>query len=174
MPEDERIAMLSEGLVRELLTAGKTVATAESCTGGWVAKSITDISGSSQCFAYGIVSYSNDAKESILGVKPATLAKHGAVSENTVREMAQGVLRLSGADMSVAISGIAGPDGGSEEKPLGTVWFGWSTRQNGKIETDVLRRQLDGDREDVRSESVIIALQELRLRLARISEGRTA
>jgi nicotinamide-nucleotide amidase len=169
MPDDERIAMLSEGLVRELLTAGKTVATAESCTGGWVAKSITDISGSSQCFAYGIVSYSNDAKESILGVQAATLVEHGAVSENTVREMAQGVLKLSGADLSVAVSGIAGPDGGSEDKPLGTVWFGWSTRQGGKIETDVLRRQLDGDREDVRSESVIIALQELRLRLVRIS-----
>jgi nicotinamide-nucleotide amidase len=169
MPDDERIAMLSQGLVRELLAAGKTVATAESCTGGWVAKSITDISGSSQCFAYGIVSYSNGAKESILGVQAATLAEHGAVSENTVREMAQGVLKLSGADMSVAVSGIAGPDGGSEDKPLGTVWFGWSTRQDGKIETDVLRHQLDGDREDVRSESVIIALQELRLRLLRIS-----
>ena len=174
MPEDERIAMLSEGLVRELLTAGKTVATAESCTGGWVAKSITDISGSSQCFAYGIVSYSNFAKESILGVQPATLAEHGAVSEETVREMAQGVLGLSAADISVAVSGIAGPDGGSEEKPLGTVWFAWSTRQNGKIETEVLRRQLDGDREDVRSESVVIALQGLRERLVHISEDSMA
>ena len=166
--------MLSEGLVRELLTAGKTVATAESCTGGWVAKSITDISGSSQCFAYGVVSYSNGAKESILGVQAATLTEHGAVSEETVREMAQGVLGLSGADISIAVSGIAGPDGGSEEKPLGTVWFAWSTRQNGKIETEVLRRQLGGDREDVRSESVVIALQGLRERLDHISEGSMA
>jgi nicotinamide-nucleotide amidase len=174
MPENERIAILSEGLVCELLVAGKTVATAESCTGGWVAKSITDISGSSQCFAYGIVSYSNSAKESILGVQAATLAEHGAVSENTVREMAEGVLKLSGADISVAVSGIAGPDGGSVEKPLGTVWFGWSSRQDGKVETNVLRRQLGGDREDVRSESVIIALQELRVRLVQLSESRTA
>ena len=83
--------------------------------------------------------------------------------------MAQGVLGLSAADISVAVSGIAGPDGGSEEKPLGTVCFAWSTRQNGKIETDVLRRQLDGDREDVRSESVLIPLQGLRERLVHIS-----
>ena len=169
MHEDEQIAMLAEALVSELLTAGKTVATAESCTGGWIAKAITDVPGSSQCFAYGVVSYSNAAKESILRVNSTTLAGHGAVSEKTVCEMAEGVLDLSGADLSVSVSGIAGPDGGSDEKPLGTVWFGWSMRDNGTFKTDSLRRLLPGDREGVRSGSVIVALQELRQRLAQIS-----
>ena len=169
MREDDQIAMLAQALVDELLTAGKTVATAESCTGGWIAKAITDVPGSSQCFAYGVVSYSNEAKESILRVSSATLAAYGAVSEETVCEMAQGVLDLSGADLSVSVSGIAGPDGGSDEKPLGTVWFGWSLRDNGAFKTDSLRRQLPGDRAGVRSASVIVALQELRQRLAQFS-----
>ncbi len=174
MPEDEQITMLAEALVSELLTAGKTVATAESCTGGWIAKSITDIPGSSQCFSYGIVSYSNAAKVSVLDVNPLTLAACGAVSEETVCEMAEGVLDLSGADLAVAVSGVAGPDGGSDDKPVGTVWFGWSARHNGQIETDSLRRQLTGDREGVRSSSVIIALQELRQRLGRFSDRERA
>lgn len=110
MTDTESIGALSEALVGELLTAGKTAATAESCTGGWIAKSITDISGSSGCFAYGLVSYSNGAKESLLGVNPATLEEHGAVSEAVVREMAQGALSLSGADVAAAVSGVAGPD----------------------------------------------------------------
>ena len=165
MSESEAIATLAEALVGELITAGKSVATAESCTGGWIAKSITDISGSSQCFAYGIVSYSNGAKESVLGVRPVTLEDHGAVSEATVQEMAEGVLKLSGADLSIAVSGIAGPEGGSDEKPLGTVWFGCSNRRGGKIGVDAMRRQLSGDRESIRAQSVIIALQELRERL---------
>lgn len=165
MPEEETILTLAQALVRELVAAGKTVATAESCTGGWIAKCITDIPGSSQCFAYGVVSYSNAAKESILGVSPATLTDHGAVSDETVREMAQGVLNLSGADLSVAVSGIAGPEGGSDEKPVGTVWLAWSTRRDGKMNTESERHQLGGDRESVRSESVTIALRELREQL---------
>ena len=103
MTDTESIGALSEALVGELLTAGKTAATAESCTGGWIAKSITDISGSSGCFAYGLVSYSNGAKESLLGVNPATLEEHGAVSEAVVREMAQGALSLSGADVENSV-----------------------------------------------------------------------
>lgn len=165
MSEVEAITTLAAALVDELVTAGKSVATAESCTGGWIAKSITDIPGSSQCFAYGIVSYSNGAKESILGVQPGTLAENGAVSEATVREMAAGVLNLSGADLAVAVSGIAGPDGGSDEKPLGTVWFGWSARHDGKCSTDATLRRLSGDRESIRAQAVVIALQELRERL---------
>ena len=165
MSESEAIATLAEALVGELIAARKSVATAESCTGGWIAKSITDISGSSQCFAYGIVSYSNGAKESVLRVRPRTLEEHGAVSEATVQEMAEGVLNLSGADLSVAVSGIAGPEGGSDEKPLGTVWFGWSIRRAGKISSEAMRRQLSGDRMSIRAQSVIIALQELRERL---------
>lgn len=165
MTDTESIGALSEALVGELLTAGKTAATAESCTGGWIAKSITDISGSSGCFAYGLVSYSNGAKESLLGVNPATLEEHGAVSEAVVREMAQGALSLSGADVAAAVSGIAGPEGGSEEKPVGTVWFAWATRNKDKPEIDAERRFLKGDREQVRARAVVITLQGIRERI---------
>ncbi len=165
MTDTESIGALSEALVGELLTAGKTAATAESCTGGWIAKSITDISGSSGCFAYGLVSYSNGAKESLLGVNPATLEEHGAVSEAVVREMAQGALSLSGADVAAAVSGVAGPDGGSEEKPVGTVWFAWATRNKDKPEIDAERRFLKGDREQVRAQTVVISLQGIRERI---------
>ncbi len=165
MTDTESIGALSEALVGELLTAGKTAATAESCTGGWIAKSITDISGSSGCFAYGLVSYSNGAKESLLGVNPATLEEHGAVSEAVVREMAQGALSLSGADVAAAVSGVAGPDGGSEEKPVGTVWFAWATRNKDKPEIDAEKRFLKGDREQVRARAVVITLQGIRERI---------
>jgi nicotinamide-nucleotide amidase len=163
--DPESIGALSEALVGELLAAGKTVATAESCTGGWIAKSITDISGSSGCFAYGLVSYSNGAKESLLGVSPATLEEHGAVSDAVVREMAQGALSLSGADVAAAVSGVAGPDGGSEEKPVGTVWFAWATRNKDKLEIDAEKRFLKGDREQVRAQTVVISLQGMRERI---------
>ena len=165
MTDTESIGALSEALVGELLTAGKTAATAESCTGGWIAKSITDISGSSGCFAYGLVSYSNGAKESLLGVNPATFEEHGAVSEAVVREMAQGALSLSGADVAAAVSGVAGPDGGSEEKPVGTVWFAWATRNKDKPEIDAEKRFLKGDREQVRAQAVVISLQGIRERI---------
>ncbi|MEQ8207193.1 MAG: CinA family protein, partial [Woeseia sp.] len=150
---------LAETLVNELAAAGKSVATAESCTGGWVAKALTDIPGSSRVFAYGIVSYSNGAKESVLGVNNGTLVEHGAVSEMVVKEMAEGVLQLSGADFSVAVSGVAGPGGGSAEKPVGMVWFAWARR--GKSGCDVFAecRQLDGDRQQVRAQSVAVAQQ---------------
>lgn len=165
MAADDSIDALSEALVSELIAAGKTVACAESCTGGWIAKSLTDIAGSSECFAYGIVSYSNGAKESLLGVSPQTLVEHGAVSEPVVCAMAEGVLKLSGADFAVAVSGIAGPDGGSAEKPVGTVWFAWSARDNRNIETEAVVRRYEGDRDAVRVNSVAMALQGLRERL---------
>ncbi len=165
MTDPESIGALAEALVGELLAAGKTAATAESCTGGWIAKSITDISGSSGCFAYGLVSYSNGAKESLLGVSPATLEEQGAVSDAVVREMAQGALSLSGADVAAAVSGVAGPDGGSEEKPVGTVWFAWATRNKDKPEIDVEKRFLKGDREQVRAQTVVISLQGIRERI---------
>jgi len=159
------IDTLARALVAEMTAAGKHLATAESCTGGWIAKSITDVPGSSACFAYGIVSYSNGAKESLLGVEPRTLQEHGAVSEETVREMASGVLRLSGADFAVAVSGIAGPDGGSNEKPVGTVWFAWARRAKPRPAVDAERHRYDGDRESVRRRSVETALSGLRDRL---------
>jgi nicotinamide-nucleotide amidase len=165
MPEDIAIAELASTLVAELNRKRKAVATAESCTGGWIAKSLTDVPGSSGCFGYGIVSYSNGAKESMLGVKNRTLAGHGAVSEPVVREMAEGALRLSGADIAVAVSGVAGPDGGSDDKPVGTVWFAWSVRGPGGITTDTDRQRFEGNRESVRMQTVIHGLKGVRGRL---------
>ena len=132
MADHDAIKELAEALVAELVAASKAVATAESCSGGWVAKAITDVPGSSLVFHYGIVSYSNGAKESLLGVNIDTLEQHGAVSEAVVAEMAQGALHLSGADVAVAVSGIAGPDGGSKDKPVGMVWFAWAVRDGAK------------------------------------------
>lgn len=165
MSEPDNIEALAMSLVGELIVAGKHVATAESCTGGWIAKALTDISGSSRCFGYGIVSYSNGAKESMLGVNPATLKEHGAVSEAVVSEMAAGALRLSGADYAVAVSGVAGPDGGSDEKPVGTVWFAWAVRNGSNMKTETILHQIAGDRQAVRSRTVIVALEGIRERL---------
>jgi nicotinamide-nucleotide amidase len=119
-------AQLSESvalIARWALGAKYRIVTAESCTGGWIAKAFTDAAGSSRWFECGYVTYSNVAKVRDLGVSARTLDDHGAVSEPTVREMAAGALRVSGADVAIAVSGIAGPDGGSAEKPVGTVWF---------------------------------------------------
>ena len=165
MPEDQTIHELSTQVVHELSAAGKAVSTAESCTGGWIAKALTDVPGSSSCFAYGIVSYSNGAKESMLGVQNQTLADNGAVSEPIVKEMAEGAMRLSGADVSVAVSGVAGPDGGTDEKPVGTVWFAWSVRGRKGIATDTELRHFEGNREDVRMQTVIHGLRGVRGRM---------
>ena len=165
MPEDPAISDLAITLVGELNRKNKAVATAESCSGGWIAKALTDVPGSSGCFGYGIVSYSNGAKESILGVMNRTLAEHGAVSEPVVREMAEGALKLSGADISVAVSGVAGPDGGSDEKPVGTVWFAWSMRGPRGIATDTDQKRFEGSRECIRLQTVIHGLEGVRRRL---------
>lgn len=159
MVEDVSVRTLAQSLVEALRNAGKTVAIAESCTGGWIAKAVTDIPGSSSTFAYGIVSYSNGAKESLLGVRNPTLAANGAVSEAVVVEMAVGVMHLSGADFAVSVSGVAGPDGGSDEKPVGTVCFAWAQRAGDKISTGNERRCFEGDRNEVRVQSVAHALQ---------------
>jgi nicotinamide-nucleotide amidase len=160
MPEHDSIATLAEALVGELIESAVTVTTAESCTGGWIAKALTDVSGSSAAFGYGIVSYSNDAKQSLLHVDPRTLDEHGAVSEEVVQEMVAGAIERSGADLAVAVSGIAGPDGGTEVKPVGTVWFAWADRVEGTSKSE--RHYLKGDRETIRSQAVVLALQGLR------------
>lgn len=159
MADHDGIRTLAEALVSELGATGKAVATAESCTGGWIAKAITDVPGSSAVFAYGIVAYSNGAKESMLGVQNRTLEEDGAVSEAAVKEMAAGALRLSGADIAVAVSGVAGPDGGTQDKPVGTVWFAWAVR--GAAEETLVTdcRQFAGDRERVRELTVTHAIQ---------------
>ena len=165
MADNDVIDALATAVVDEYSQAGMTLATAESCTGGWIAKAITDIAGSSACLGYGLVTYSNGAKQALLGVRPATLESFGAVSESTVREMAEGVLDLSGADCAVAVSGIAGPSGGSAEKPVGTVWFAWSCAGENVIRTDAELHLLTGDRDAVRARAVVIALQGLRERV---------
>ena len=165
MADDAGLAALAADVVDRLREAGLQFATAESCTGGWIAKSLTDIPGSSDVMGYGVVSYSNEAKQSLLGVGAETLEVHGAVSEATVIEMATGILELSGADLAVAVSGVAGPGGGSEEKPVGTVWFGWSRRAGDRIESDAERMLFDGGRDDVRRQTVQYALEGARKKL---------
>lgn len=159
MADYESLQKLAAAVVDDLTAASRAVATAESCTGGWIAKSITDIAGSSAVFGYGVVSYSNGAKESILGVKNETIEKHGAVSEAVVEEMAKGVLRLSGSDIAVAVSGVAGPTGGTDEKPVGTVWFAWAVRDGSNALVDTSCEHFSGDRELVRELTVAHALQ---------------
>ena len=165
MADHEAIKELAAALVTELAKARKAVATAESCSGGWIAKAITDIPGSSLVFHYGIVSYSNGAKESLLGVKIDTLEQHGAVSEAVVAEMAQGALHLSGADIAVAVSGVAGPDGGSKDKPVGMVWFAWAIRDGSREKVTTSCMQFNGDRDLVRELTVAHALQGVRERV---------
>ena len=165
MADHAAIRKLAETLVGELTASNKMVSTAESCTGGWIAKAITDIPGSSEVIGYGVVSYSNGAKESLLGVSSATLDGNGAVSETVVEQMATGALQLSGADIAVAVSGIAGPGGGSDEKPVGTVWFAWAVRDGSAVKLSTRCEQFSGDRELVRELTVVHALQGIRERI---------
>lgn len=151
--------------------AGWRIVTAESCTAGWIAKALTDVAGSSQWVDSGYVTYSNSAKKRDVGVSAATLAEHGAVSEATVREMANGALRVTGVEMAIAVSGIAGPDGGTAEKPVGTVWFGIATPEAHGDATLCELRYFAGDRDQVRRQSVEHALR-LALGLLRTGHGR--
>lgn len=138
-----------------LLARGWQLATAESCTGGWAAQTVTAISGSSAWFDRGFVTYSNEAKQEMLDVRSATLASHGAVSEAVVREMAEGVLAHSRAHVALAISGIAGPTGGTAEKPVGMVCIAWSLRSGARLSQTLY---FQGDRAEVRRQSVVAAL----------------
>ena len=141
-----------------LKAKGLKLATAESCTGGWVAQAVTSISGSSEWFDRGFVTYSNQAKCEMLGVRPETLAAEGAVSEPVAREMVAGALEHSSAGVAVAVTGVAGPTGGSPEKPVGMVCFAWALSGH-PAESET--RSFDGDRDAVRRQSVIRALQGL-------------
>lgn len=145
-------------LLAELLQRKRwMMATAESCTGGLIAGACTDLSGSSNWFERGLVTYSNEAKTEVLGVDAALIAAHGAVSEEVARAMAEGAVARSNAQVAVAVTGVAGPTGGSPEKPVGTVWFGWSV--DGQVRTE--RRRFDGGRAAVRAATVHYALQVL-------------
>ena len=159
--EDPLLALAAR-LGAAALARGAMIATAESCTGGLVAGAITSIAGSSGWFERGFVTYSNLAKEQQLGVASLTIERFGAVSEETAKAMAEGAVRGSAAQWAVAVTGIAGPDGGSPDKPVGTVWFGWA----GPDHLQALKRQFDGDRAAVREASVRVALEGLVDRLA--------
>lgn len=155
---DSELMHLSERIGQALNARGATVTTAESCTGGWVAKVITDIAGSSAWFERGFVTYSNEAKSQMIGVKPATLEQHGAVSKPVVVEMAIGAIKAARADYAISISGIAGPDGGTASKPVGTVWFGFASAAGEGI---TRCECFSGDRENVRRQATAYALQTL-------------
>ena len=155
--EQASIEDLVKQLAAKLTEKGWMLATAESCTGGMIAAACTDLASSSQWFDRGFVTYSNEAKTEMLGVKTELIARHGAVSEEVVRAMAEGAIRHSRAQVSIAVTGVAGPGGGSEEKPVGTVWVGWCL----KDQTQVQCLHLSGTRSDVRAATVTKALHRL-------------
>ena len=159
MKTDRDIARVSLRVGQKLLRRGIRLATAESCTGGWVAKAVTDVAGSSQWFAEGWVTYSNDAKHLRLGVPVSLLKRHGAVSEATVAAMAKGAMLRSRAGIALAVSGIAGPGGAVDGKPVGTVWFAWAVRSGRGVRVRTLRKRFRGDRAAVRRKATLRALQ---------------
>lgn len=157
-PSDDELATLAHALGERLRASRGRLVTAESCTGGWIAKTVTDIAGSSDWFDCGMAAYSYEAKQALLGVRPQTLETHGAVSRETVVEMVSGALVNSGASVAVAVTGIAGPGGGSDDKPVGTVWIAWK-RRGGYPQAGLF--QFDGDREAIRRQTVRAALDGL-------------
>jgi nicotinamide-nucleotide amidase len=159
VPTDAELHALARQAADEVLRQKLMLVTAESCTGGWIAKTLTDIPGSSAWFDAGVVTYSYEAKEALLGVNPRTLEHDGAVSEETALEMVSGALARFGAGVAVAVTGIAGPSGGTPEKPVGTVWIGWK-RRGGYAHARLYH--FAGDRDAVRRQTVAAALAGLR------------
>lgn len=155
-PSSQDLYELAAQVGAVLHTRHQVLAVAESCTGGWIAKTVTDVPGSSGWFDRGFITYSNNAKSDLLAVDRATIARHGAVSAEVVAAMATGALEHSRADIVVAVSGVAGPDGGSSDKPVGTVYLAWALRE-GSVHVE--RRHFVGDREAVRQQTVVAALQ---------------
>jgi nicotinamide-nucleotide amidase len=159
VPTDAELSAWATQVASDVQQRRLMLATAESCTGGWIAKVLTDLAGSSAWFEGGVVSYSNELKEAVLGVGRETLQRFGAVSEETVLEMVSGTLVGFRAGVAVAVTGIAGPTGGSPQKPVGTVWIGWK-RQGGEARARLF--QFSGDREAVRRQAVAAALAGIR------------
>ena len=155
IPADTELDALARETGERLRAGRDMLVTAESCTGGWIAKTVTGIGGSSEWFDCGMVAYSYEAKQALLGVRPQTLEQHGAVSRECVVEMVSGALSHSGGTVAVAVTGIAGP-GGSPDKPVGTVWIGWK-RRGGYARAEVFH--FEGDRDAVRRQTVAMALR---------------
>src|SRR6202453_4779967 len=158
---DRELLRLAARVGRYLLRGGRCATTAESCTGGWIAKALPDVPGSSQWFGEGFVTYSNEAKTRSLGVPRSTISREGAVSAGTARAMARGALRRTGAHLAVAVTGIAGPDGAVPGKPVGTVWFCWAEKHGGRVLYRAERKRFRGNREAVRRNTVRWALARL-------------
>ena len=156
VPTDAELLELAMKVGTHLQAEHLSLVTAESCTGGWIAKVVTDVPGCSAWFECGIAAYSYEAKQGLLGVRPDTLLEYGAVSRETVLEMVSGALTHAGAAVSVAVTGIAGPSGGTEDKPVGTVWLAWK-RRGGYPRAEL--HQFEGDREGIRRQTVEIALR---------------
>ena len=163
MITDTQLSSLSVKVGAHLLDREQRIVTAESCTGGWIGKALTDIPDSSAWYLGGVVAYSNSLKQALLGVLPSTLAAHGAVSEATAREMAIGALETFGGHIAVAVTGIAGPSGGQAGKPVGTVWFAWAWHGEGEIGSRVAHEVFSGDRDAIRRATVERALGEILL-----------
>lgn len=159
IPGEQEFERLVQNLASLLMKCGWTMATAESCTGGWIAKCCTDLAGSSAWFDRGFVTYSDRAKYELLGVESSTLKKAGAVSKATAIEMAEGARQRAGVSAALAVTGIAGPGGGTADKPVGMVWFAWSL-EGCQASSEVM--QFQGDRDAVRRQTVVHALSGLR------------
>lgn len=142
-------------MIKKLIEKNKTIATAESCTGGMIAARITSEAGASACFPMGVVTYSNESKMQLLGVKEQTLKEHGAVSYQTALEMSEGIRKLSGADIGLSVTGIAGPGGGTAQKPVGLVYLSLCAENRHEYK----ELHLDGDRDSIRTQTVEIALE---------------
>ncbi|MDI1232140.1 MAG: nicotinamide-nucleotide amidohydrolase family protein [Methylobacter sp.] len=153
---ESELFKLAEQLGRLLKASGKTIATAESCTGGWIAQTITDVPGSSAWFDRGFVTYSNAAKVQMLGISVQLLEDYGAVSAEAATEMAAAALTHSNADIAVAVTGIAGPDGGTQEKPVGTVFIAWAHKSGAAT---VVKKQFSGNRRQIRAQTVKSAIE---------------
>jgi nicotinamide-nucleotide amidase len=161
VPTDSDLARLARRVARRFLAARERLAAAESCTGGYIAKLLTDIAGSSDWFECGVVCYSNAAKTRQLGVSRTVLARHGAVSAAAARAMAQGALARSRADRAVAVTGIAGPTGAVPGKPVGTVWFAFAEQRKTGASIRAVRKRFRGDRDTVRRRAVAFSLRQL-------------
>ncbi len=158
IPDDDALMQAAHALGEQFKSRRLSLVTAESCTGGWIAKAVTDVAGSSEWFDCGMAAYSYEAKQAMLGVRPETLMAHGAVSRETVIEMVSGALIHSGASIAVAVTGIAGPGGGTDDKPVGTVWLAWK-RRGGYPKAEIFH--FSGDRQVVRRQTVAAALDGL-------------
>ncbi len=163
-PTDVELDGLAQATGASMLAGRHRLVTAESCTGGWIAKAMTDVAGSSAWFDCGLVAYSYEAKQGLLGVHPQTLETHGAVSRETVVEMVSGALVHSGATIAVAVTGIAGPGGGIEDKPVGTVWIAWKQR-GGYPRAELFL--FEGNRDAVRRQTVAAALRGLQSKITK-------